>query len=363
MKTGREPVNRRGVALVLVLWVLVILSSIGLQMRLLSRADTGSARYLKENVQTYYLARGGLERGVGLLAEYYSRYPSNPLMAKTIGRDPRAASGARPQLLTYLADRTRDAVPLGEGSYRLRFEDLSGRVNVNRADPQLLANLVQLSGVDRSRAEEVTDGILDWIDADDLHRPRGAEREWYGQRGLPVPKNAPVTQLDELLLVKGITREVLYGGGRYQGLAAFLTTEGAGKINVNTAPAEILLAIPGMDQGTVTRILATRARGHMRSLDEALGPAVEERLGANPTLGILSFETTEMRIDAVGDLPGSRTRSHVRATVGILPAGVIVRSWRDGLSGGPPLAPGTVIRLGEASDGPAVRPMPPGRAS
>jgi general secretion pathway protein K len=335
--------NRRGVALVLALWVLVLLSFIGLEMSTFSRADTGSTRYLKERLQTHYLARGGVERGVGMVAEYYERYPANALAAKNQGRSLGSVTEPRPPILTWLADRGIDHVALGDGGFSLRFEDLSGKVNVNRADPTVLANLARLSGLDHSRAEQVTDCILDWVDADDLHRPRGAEKDEYERHRLTLPRNAPVQQLEELLLVKGVTREILYGGGRYKGLAQFLTTEGSGKINVNTAPPEVLLAVPGMDQGIVSRVIAARRTRALRSLQEVLGTDPEGRLGVNPLLGILSFDTTEMRIEAQGELPGSTVHSVVRATVGIMPAGVIVRSWRDDFPAGLALVPGGAL--------------------
>lgn len=338
--------GRRGVALILALWILVLLSFLGLEMSVFSRADTGTTRYLKERVQTYYLARGGVERGVGLLAEYNLRYPTSRLATKARRVPMDQVTGPRPPLLTYLADRGLEK-PLGEGSFRLRFEDLSGRLNVNRVEPELLANLAQLTGLDRSTAEQITDAILDWIDADDLHRGRGAERSWYERRDLPPPRNTPILQLEELLLVKGMTHEIFYGGGRLKGLAHFLTNEGSGKVNVNTAPAEVLLAVVGMDRTIVTQILAQRQRRHLRSLEDALGTGADELLMNHPNLNVFSFETTEMRIEATGALPGSRTRARVRATVGILPAGVVVRNWVDDFPAGLALAPGAAVRLPE----------------
>ncbi|MBA2563948.1 MAG: general secretion pathway protein GspK [Gemmatimonadetes bacterium] len=335
--------GRRGVALLLALWVLVLLSFVGLETSVFSRADLGSARYLKERTQTYYLARGGVERGLGLLAEYNLRYPTNPNLARRMGGE--TASGPQPPLLTWLEDRGIDRVPLGEGRYTLRFEDLSGRVNVNRTDQQLLANLAQLTGVERARAQAVADAILDWIDADDLHRGRGAERRWYERRGLPPPRNAPALTISELLLVNGVTDEILYGGGRYKGLARFLTTQGTGKINANTAPPEVLSAIPGMDRSTVTRIVRERERRHLRSLNEVLGDGAEERLAASPVLGVLSFETSDLAVEGLGELAGSSTRTRIRATVGLLASGVILRTWQDDGLAGLPLAPDTPLTL------------------
>lgn len=331
--------GRSGVALVLALWVLVLFSFVGLELSTFSRADTGGARYLKERLQAYYLARGGVERGIGMVNDYFRRYPANALAAKNLGRDLSTLKEPRPPLLTWLADRGLDRVPLGAGSYSLRFEDLAGRVNVNRTDPLVLTNLIRLTAVDDVRSRELADAVLDWVDADDQHRPQGAERDWYERHRLLPPRNGPVTQLEELLLVKGMTRDILFGGARTKGLAPFLTTEGPGKINVNSAPAEVLLAIPGLDQGTVSRILATRRTRSLRSLAEVLGADPEAQLGRNPVLGLLSFDTTEMGVEAQGTLAGAPARSVVRATVGVMPAGLVVRGWRDDFPAGLALAP------------------------
>lgn len=59
---------------------------------------------------------------------------------------------------------------------------------------------------------ETADAILDWIDEDDLPRRYGAETEFYSR--LPTPyqaKNGPLDTLDELLLVRGVTQEILFG--------------------------------------------------------------------------------------------------------------------------------------------------------
>jgi DNA uptake protein ComE-like DNA-binding protein len=60
--------------------------------------------------------------------------------------------------------------------------------------------------------DEVADAILDWIDADDTPREQGAESEYYtGLQPAYAPRNAPPTSIEELLLVKGVTPELLFG--------------------------------------------------------------------------------------------------------------------------------------------------------
>jgi len=59
---------------------------------------------------------------------------------------------------------------------------------------------------------ETADAILDWVDEDDTSRQYGAESDYY--ETLPQPytaKDGPLDSLDELLLVSGVTSEMLYG--------------------------------------------------------------------------------------------------------------------------------------------------------
>ncbi len=60
--------------------------------------------------------------------------------------------------------------------------------------------------------EAVADAILDWIDADAQPRPLGAENDYYAGLERPyAPRNGLPECLEELLLVKGVTRELLFG--------------------------------------------------------------------------------------------------------------------------------------------------------
>lgn len=59
---------------------------------------------------------------------------------------------------------------------------------------------------------ELADAILDWLDEDELPRKYGAESEYYQRLDQRYrSKNGPLDTLDELLLVRGVTPELLYG--------------------------------------------------------------------------------------------------------------------------------------------------------
>jgi DNA uptake protein ComE-like DNA-binding protein len=57
---------------------------------------------------------------------------------------------------------------------------------------------------------QIADCILDWLDPDDVARTNGAERDFYASRGY-APKNGPFESVEELLLVNGVTPQLLFG--------------------------------------------------------------------------------------------------------------------------------------------------------
>ena len=70
------------------------------------------------------------------------------------------------------------------------------------------AALMRLPGM----TETAADSVLDWMDEDDELRAFGAESEYYIQQMVPyLPRNGLPQNLEELLLVQGVTRELLFG--------------------------------------------------------------------------------------------------------------------------------------------------------
>jgi len=60
--------------------------------------------------------------------------------------------------------------------------------------------------------ESVADAILDFIDPDDDPREFGCEREYYTQLPNPyAPTNGPLSSIEQLLLVRGVTPYLLFG--------------------------------------------------------------------------------------------------------------------------------------------------------
>ncbi len=96
---------------------------------------------------------------------------------------------------------------------RYGLEDESAKLNLNvllaeGADGFARDRLMVMPGM----TPEIVDAILDWLDPDEAPRQFGAEQDYYLGLDPPyAPRNGPIAGLDELLLVRGVTPELLYG--------------------------------------------------------------------------------------------------------------------------------------------------------
>src|SRR4030043_741794 len=233
MKPFNAMSSQKGIALILVLWVLTILMVIVLSFSFMARTETYSTLSFKEGLEKKFLAEAGIERGI-MEIFYRNMYKNQPLVLE----------GGE----VWKTDGTSYKAQTGDGYYTVRIIDESGKVDINRVSGVVLKNLLINSGVQEEEVDTIVDSIMDWKDPDDLHRLHGAESDYY--MSLPNPykaKDANFDTLEELLLVKGMTPEILYGDGKKKGIINFLTINSkTSQININAAPKEVLTSIPGI---------------------------------------------------------------------------------------------------------------------
>lgn len=135
-------------------------------------------------------------------------------------------------------------IPLDNGEIRGAIVDAQGRLNINAlgatattVGPERLRIAALFAG--RGVNVALLDAIADWIDADGVTRPGGAEDTYYA--ALPAPglaANAPMLRVAEITAVKGVTAQALAA------VAPFLSALPMGtSLNVNTAPPEVLATL------------------------------------------------------------------------------------------------------------------------
>lgn len=137
----------------------------------------------------------------------------------------------------------------------------SGHLNVNTIAQPLLERILNVCGVEPGQQTTmIVNSLLDWRDHDDLHRPEGAESDYY--LGLDPPysaKNADIQSLEELLLVRGVGPDLYHGTPDRPGLVDFLGVTGQNTIlDVNSVSPKAFALIDGFPEEAVQAIVAVR---------------------------------------------------------------------------------------------------------
>jgi len=282
--------KEKGIALMIVLWIMVLLIVTTMAFSAMVRTEVFSTITFKEQLENKYLAEAGLQRAM-LEIIYRSANINN-----TILKDDAAV---------YPTDGSFHQGKMDEGSYRFAIADESGKVNINLltdASGIILNNLLVNLGVEKNQSDTIVDSILDWKDADDLHRLHGAESDYY--LSLPKPykcKDADFDNLEELLLVKGITQSILYGTEEKPGLIQFLTVHtSTAQININAAKPEVLKAIPAMTDDMVRSIINYRTSDNGKKDGSALQSMLSATHPASPASYITTADSKVYSVEVVG---------------------------------------------------------------
>jgi general secretion pathway protein K len=242
--------NERGIALILVLLTVSVIVVLTLQLNVSSRAQVHEAANLSDGFRVLYIAKSGVFAGMGLLSEDRGD-------ADTLNEAWAHTEALREQSKDYFDG----------GHLELVIEDESGKININKlvqgnefnaAVKGVLSRLLSQPqfNLQGQEVEDILSAVKDWIDPDSVATANGAENAYYQGLGKSTTvRNGPMESVDELLLVRGITRELYYGTAERPGLARFLTVYGEGSVNINTAPKEVLRALsPTISEDAANRM-------------------------------------------------------------------------------------------------------------
>jgi len=230
--------NERGVALIIVILIISVIVALTLQFNIATRSEIDEAANLSDTIKLLSIAKSGFHGGEGLLMEDDNNY------------DTLTEDWAKSGLISQMSGSF-----FSDGAFDLAIKDEAGKIPLNKlvdgtAYNEVIRELLTrfLSqpefNLDEQDLHDIVDAIKDWIDADNETTGFGAENAYY--QGLEVPyscKNGPLSSIDELLMVKGMTKEIYYGTEEKPGMQHYVTIHGDGKINLNTAPPLVLRAL------------------------------------------------------------------------------------------------------------------------
>jgi general secretion pathway protein K len=239
--------NENGLALIITLLVVVLLTTLILQFDFSARTDLLATTNFRDGTKAIYLAQSGVAA------------------AKAVLRDDIQHSGQY-DAFDELWASPFPPYPVGDGTVTVSIQDEGGKLNpndlVNSSDQPVpkkvgqMKRLFELLQLDPS----LVDGIVDCIDKNnDPYSPYGAEDDYYSRLKQPYHcKNDKLSALSELHLIRGITDEV------YEKISPYLTVNAGpsnfGPININTADAVVLQTLPliGSDEFPISETLAAK---------------------------------------------------------------------------------------------------------
>lgn len=197
--------NSRGVALIMVLWVIAVLSVIVMEFCFAMRTEIHITNNYKEEAQLYAMAEGGIQRAFAELI--YKHDPKIQQMRKNLKLEeiPEEKKEWVPDGRAYL-------LPSDQLSTEIRVMSEGGKININRVSESTLRRIVRNLGLEGEARDIVVDSIMDWRDPDDFYRLNGAENEYYQSLKEPYHcKNGLLDSIEELLLIRGVTPDLFYG--------------------------------------------------------------------------------------------------------------------------------------------------------
>ncbi|MBI2930508.1 MAG: general secretion pathway protein GspK [Planctomycetes bacterium] len=241
---------QRGIALLLALLVLVILIVLVGQMVVTATHNRSVADNATADLLNSYAVRAGYTQ-----AQLYLQ-----------------ADAERGTEVDSVNERWAQSIEfaVGQAQVRVKTEDTGAKIN--------LAQMVNDKGEVNTPVFDMVRRLLTMLGHSDEPAYRILDYEDSDTRGdfEAGARNEALTTLDELERIGGLERKVLYGDDSRKGILPFVTiwprrstTPGAGLINVNTAPAEILMALhdemtPQLAAAIVTRRTQRAADGSVQ---------------------------------------------------------------------------------------------------
>jgi general secretion pathway protein K len=303
--SARKKKSDSAIALIVVMIAIAVFSILAAAFAFSMKVETKLAHNADNEQQLLWLGRSGVEYARWILSQQASiaGEPYDSLNQKWAG-----GPGGPAETNSVLAGISLDNFAVGDGTISLKITDLERKANINTANTPELQQALTLMGADADSISVVADSIQDWIDTDDAPRIAGAENDYYQSLTPPYyAKNAPIDDLSELLLVKGVTPEMYWGTSatghapaNFQhpklglgtapgqtpdypfGLVDVFTPISMGRINVNTADTNVLQMIPGVDAAAAAAIVLQRAGSDGADGTEDDTPFRNNNIGAVP---------------------------------------------------------------------------------
>ena len=351
----------RGIALMLVLWVLTLLSIMVFEFCYTMRIEATITRNFKEGERSYFLAQAGINRAIIEIVKTKSAVKkfkgSKESMVKDeekyVDEEEEESEEWKPREEPY-------TFPFQGGECEVKIGDEGSKINLNwiakkaKSDRKLLTDIFENScGLEGEERDVIVDSIIDWVDKDHNHLINGAEDEYYESLEDPYEcRDGHFVVTEELLLVRGVTEEIYYGRNLSarerdelmeeedaspvkklehdleedeerridKGLSELFTVfsnRNSLKININDAPYSLLMSVSGMTDDVARSIIELRREEEFENISDA---RLMELPNYNQIKPQITVDPTDYyKIEARGRVDDSSVARAISAVVKITP--------------------------------------------
>ena len=225
----RNTGTQRGIALVVVLWLLVLMTVIAASHARVIRTETR----LAANQLDAGKARGLAETGA-----------SHAILELLV----------RDETLRWPVDGSVNRLQYIDGKVAIAIRDARGLVDINKAPSALLEKILGAAGVSEDQRQALAAAIIDWRDKDDLKQINGAEDSDYRRAGLQwAARDGAFSSVEEFRYVLGMTNPL------FERLAPYLTVySGQAKVQLDYAPPWLRSVLSTTEEDPATGATATR---------------------------------------------------------------------------------------------------------
>ena len=242
--------DERGVALLLALLVLTILTALILEFDAEARREYRAAAAFRDDYKAGMLIRAAVQAARAVLLQDLLR---------------ERMTGQKYDGPTDIWAMPIKNYAIGDGFLTAQIQDETGKFNLN--------DLASISGGDIQQKKKIlrakrlfellrinpnlVDALIDWIDQDEVPQPAGAESLYYQSLRPPYRSaNSPLLGLGDLRLIKGFTPEIIELISPY---VTVFPQEGGAPMNINTADPIVLQTLdPSVTQSVALEIVQGR---------------------------------------------------------------------------------------------------------
>ncbi len=242
--------RQQGIALVIVLWVIALLTVIALSLTASQRTEQALTLNQLDQARFRALADGAIG-----LAALHLIAPQDIGMAEEL----------------WLPDGQPHRLTIDDTELEVRCYNEASRLDLNNITQDQLLRLLESIGIAPESIDPLTDTILDWRDPDDLRRLHGAEAEDYRQAGLSYgPRNGAFESVEELQQILGMSAEIYQQLEPHvrvsdQSMSMMMPSFGAGDhqrgssaMNTTYASAPVIAALNNVSRDEAEEFIAER---------------------------------------------------------------------------------------------------------